>query len=65
MKKINLNVFNKKNKDKDETKEYVLNDKTDFDTVETYKAIRTNIMFSAPKTDKGKVIVITLSLIHI
>ena len=37
----------------------VLNDKTSFDTVETYKAIRTNVMFSMPKTDKGKVIVIT------
>ncbi len=37
----------------------VLNDKSSFDTVETYKAIRTNIMFSMPKTEKGKVIVIT------
>ncbi len=37
----------------------VLNDKSSFDTVETYKAIRTNIMFSMPKTDSGKVIVIT------
>lgn len=37
----------------------IINDTTDFDTVETYKAIRTNIMFSVPKQDKGKVIVVT------
>ena len=30
-----------------------------FDRIETYKAIRTSIMFSAPKTDKGKVITLT------
>ncbi len=39
----------------------VLTDQTDFDTIETYKSIRTNIMFSIPKTDKGKVIVVTSS----
>ena len=40
----------------------VINEKTDFDTVETYKSIRTNIMFSAPKQETGKVIVITSAL---
>ena len=40
----------------------VINDTTDFDTVETYKSIRTNIMFSAPKQETGKVIVITSAL---
>lgn len=39
----------------------VLNEKSDFYTVETYKAMRTNIMFSMPKTDSGKVIAITSS----
>lgn len=39
----------------------VLNEKSNFETVETYKAIRTNVMFSMPKTDKGKVIVVTSS----
>ena len=37
----------------------ILNPDTDFDTVETYKAIRTNIMFSMPKTDKGKIVAVT------
>ena len=40
----------------------VLNDKTDFDTVETYKTIRTNIMFSIPKTPKGKAIAVTSAI---
>lgn len=39
----------------------VLNDKSDFDTVETYKSIRTNIMFSLPKSDAGRIIAITSS----
>ena len=39
----------------------VLNEKSDFETVETYKAIRTSVMFSMPKADKGKVIVVTSS----
>lgn len=37
----------------------IIDDNTDFDTVETYKAIRTNIMFSVPKHEKGKIIVVT------
>ena len=39
----------------------ILSGDSDFNTVETYKSIRTNIMFSMPKKDKGKVIVITSS----
>ena len=39
----------------------ILNDRTDFSTVETYKSIRTNIMFSMPKSEKGRVIVVTSS----
>lgn len=34
----------------------IINKNTNFDTVETYKSIRTNIMFSLPKTDSGKII---------
>lgn len=53
----------KKKKDKkkhiDNENDRIINDTTDFDTVETYKAIRTNIMFSVPQQDKGKVIVVT------
>ena len=54
--------FRKNNKaaseNNDETKK-ILSDDSDFDTVETYKSIRTNIMFSIPKREKGRVIVIT------
>ena len=39
----------------------VLTDQTDFNTIETYKSIRTNIMFSIPKTEKGKIIIVTSS----
>lgn len=42
-------------------KNRVLNEKSSFENVETYKAIRTNVMFSMPKMDKGKVIVVTSS----
>ena len=37
----------------------IIDETTDFDTVETYKAIRTNIMFSVPKHENGNVIVVT------
>ena len=56
MKKINIGF---KTKEAPSPAERILNDKSDFDTVETYKTIRTNIMFSIPKTSKGKAIVIT------
>lgn len=45
----------------EESIEKLLNENTDFDTVETYKSIRTNIMFSISKSDSGKVIAITSS----
>lgn len=44
-----------------ESKERILNENSSFATVETFKAIRTNVMFSMPKTQGGKVIVITSS----
>jgi capsular exopolysaccharide synthesis family protein len=40
----------------------VLNKNTDFETIEAYKSMRTNIMFSIPKSDKGKIITVTSSL---
>lgn len=58
--KISLSKKQKSPVDIDEASR-VLNEKSDFETVETYKAIRTNVMFSMPKTDKGKVIVVTSS----
>ena len=39
--------------------EHILNENSDFNTVETYKSIRTNIMLSMPKTDEGRVILVT------
>lgn len=58
MKKLNLPLL-KKDRRKEEPREHILNDQSSFNIVETYKTIRTNIMFSVPKTDNGKVIVIT------
>ena len=40
---------------------FILTDETDFTTTEAYKTIRTNIMFSIPKTEQGKVILVTSS----
>ncbi len=45
-------------RDRDEVNR-VLTDQTDFSTIETYKSIRTNIMFSMPKTEKGKLVLVT------
>ena len=39
----------------------ILTEQTDFTTIETYKSIRTNIMFSIPKSEKGKVVLVTSS----
>jgi capsular exopolysaccharide synthesis family protein len=38
---------------------HVIGADTNFDTIETYKSIRTNIMFSLPNTEAGKLIAIT------
>lgn len=37
----------------------IIKENTDFDIVETYKSIRTNIMFSIPKSEKGNAIAVT------
>lgn len=56
---VRSKLFKKsKNTPEDESKN-ILNKNTDFDTIETYKYIRTNIMFSTPRHDTGKVIVVT------
>ncbi len=39
----------------------LINRNSDFAVVEAYKSIRTNVMYSMPKTDAGKVIVLTSS----
>ncbi len=40
---------------------YIINDKTKFNTLESYKVARTNIMYSLPKSDGAKVILVTSS----
>lgn len=40
---------------------YVINDSSSFNTLESYKIARTNIMFSLPKTDEGKIILVSSS----
>ncbi len=42
--------------------DYILSDQTNFETAETYKTIRTSIMFSLPKLDGGKVIGVTSAI---
>ncbi|MBO4896895.1 MAG: CpsD/CapB family tyrosine-protein kinase [Clostridia bacterium] len=56
-------IFNKSKKPKDdmESLKHVLNDKSDFVKIETFKSIRTNILFSMPKSDKGRIVTITSS----
>ena len=61
---LSESVKNRKDKKKhihNENNE-IINETTDFNTIEAYKTIRTNIMFSVPKQDKGQVIVITSAI---
>lgn len=55
--------FNKSNQHNDEAESlsHVLNEKSDFVKIETFKSIRTNILFSMPKSDKGRIVAITSS----
>lgn len=46
---------------KNSNTERILSPSSDFNTVETYKSIRTNIRFSLPKSEGGKVICVTSS----
>lgn len=41
--------------------DHVINDNTGFTTLESYKVARTNIMFSLPKTEDGKIILVSSS----
>lgn len=52
---------NKKSNAHEMETDRIISTGTDFNTVETYKAIRTNIMFSLPKKEYGKVICVTSS----
>lgn len=45
-----------------DAKSHILNKDTDFNTMETYRSIRTSIIFSMPKTNDGKAIVVTSSV---
>lgn len=52
----------KKNKGASSAVQKIITDNTEFYVLETYKAMRTKIMFSMPKTPDGKVIAITSSI---
>ena len=41
--------------------DFIIDDKTSFPVLESYKTARTNIMFSLPKSDKGKIVLVTSS----
>lgn len=45
-----------------DAKKHILNKDTNFNTIETYKSVRTSILFSMPKSDKGRAIVVTSSI---
>lgn len=49
----------RKTNDLSEETKKIISANTDFDTVETYKSIRTNIMFSMPMLDRARNIVVT------
>ena len=60
-----MKLFEKKQKrlhdDSQATMQRILNKDSNFAVVETYKAMRTNIMFSMTKKDHGRAIVVTSS----
>ncbi|MBQ0084350.1 MAG: hypothetical protein KBS52_06265 [Clostridiales bacterium] len=45
-----------------DAKKQIINKETNFNTLETYKSIRTSIMFSIPKSEGGKAVVVTSSI---
>lgn len=59
--KLKLNFGTKKQATEIDETARILNSESDFNVVEKYKSVRTNIMFSMPKSDKGKVVVVTSS----
>ncbi len=61
--KINISKFFRKKKAVSENAEntYIISENTPFSALEAYKTARTNIMFSLPKTEKGKIILVTSS----
>ena len=61
--KINISQFFKRKKRVSSSAEntYIISDDSTFAVMEAYKTTRTNIMFSLPKTDTGKVILVTSS----
>lgn len=54
--------FNKNKSTHRQEGAYIISDSTSFSTLESYKTARTNIMFSLPKTDDGKIILISSSV---
>ena len=61
--KINISKLFKKKKTASSSREntFLISEDTPFAVLESYKTSRTNIMFSLPKTDNGKVILVTSS----
>lgn len=59
--KINLFKYKKHKTLHEFEGDYVINDSSSFTTLESYKIARTNIMFSLPKTDDGKLILVSSS----
>ena len=60
-KNVNLPIGRKSQKNYD-TADHILDESSSFNTVETYKSVRTNIMFSLPKSDTAKIIAVTSSV---
>ena len=56
-----LNISKKKNAIEHRPEDVILNSKSPFSVVEAYKNLRTNVMYSIPRNEKGKTVVITSS----
>lgn len=56
-----LIISNKKNAIENKPEDVILNSKSPFSVVEAYKNLRTNVMYSIPRNEKGKTIVVTSS----
>lgn len=62
IKKSNHKIKNQKRRNKKndfDDKDRIIDDNSQFQTIESYNTLRTNIMFSLPKSETGKKIIIT------
>ena len=58
-----MNSKNTVNHNEFKPEDAIINSNSEFAVVEAYKSIRTNIMYSMPKTEGAKTIVVTLILL--